>query len=403
MPKSRGRQPTRRKPPPGRRPAPRTPAQAALREAERLLAPTTDRCEAESAASIWLGAAEFVGPFDTTATASARLADAVVAAADKRRSPGAAAALAALATVVDHPGVRAGLDDWASALLVDHSWVREPAPELVAAWRSDDAWEDITVIFLDYGSDVIMTLTSRVMGQFLTAGLVGPEAMTVWESQDVPMDVLREVSTVEAVGLLQHRLFLTDHTTPPLTDERFLEVRAVLAARLRATGIEPVDDENEPLSDAERDELLDAFFGDTGVPDDDITRELADLCLLFGDSHLPGHPLAWAPTAVERFLLDWAPRKTLLDDERVRLLPTVTYAWVGWALLRQGVSPNAATDAAQVALDLRDQAREAYDEAEKSPATQVVSWLQDEGVDLTDQNALQAALQRFNDAGGLRP
>lgn len=398
VPKSRGRPPSRRKPT-KRRPAPPSWQAGVLRECEHLLDRQLPRTQAELYASDVLG--EVAGQRrtlderDLVATAVADLA----AYADRRRTPAAAALVASLATVREDDVLQRALDDWARAVVAEVPWTTAPPLLPVSASVLRDAYNDACTWMLQYDDGVLAAQTERVMdGAVVSATLLKPGGdAAVVESQPYGPNAVHEMRTVdEVVAVLREAQKHTDRWWPPHDDADYLRTAALMAARLRATGVPARKTEFEPLPDEQRQAMLDRFFAAVGLPDDEVTRELADLCVAFGDGWMSGGPLMWSPALVERFLLDWVPRKTVLDDERRRLVPSVTYAFVGWALVERGLDHDLAAAAATVALERQDDFTQLYDETERGPATQVVQYLQDQGIDLTDQEAVQRGVGMWN-------
>lgn len=384
MPKSRGRK--RPKHSPQRRPA--SPGVVAVRRATRLLDPDITRADAELFASGALGTAP---PVPLGADAVQERVVRLIASAAARPGRATAALVRALGLVVDRPEVRTAVEQWAGALSADLTWTSQPPARLVGTSRSADAYDDDAVVFLVWEDLTLAVSTSRSAGDAVVSlTVVDPEMEHSWSWERRP--VPPEAAVADVRRALQH----TETWWPPHDDEDYLALRALLAARLRAEPAGPEQEDWQPLSDQARQELVDRCVSTLKLPDDEVTRELVDLCLTFGDGYLPGGALMWSPGAVKRFLLDWAPRKTVLDPELRDVLPVVAYAFVGWALIERGVDRPAAAAAAQVALDLREEFLELYDTAERSPATELMARLQAQGTDLGDSEALQAAIAAYN-------
>ncbi len=95
--------------------------------------------------------------------------------------------------------------------------------------------------------------------------------------------------------------------------------RAMLAAEFLAS------DEAEDLSDRQ------------------AASRCADHIIDYGCDRDFRRPLRMSPVKVERFLLDWLPRKVVLTAEEQEAMPHVLAAWVRWAGHRSGMAGNAIT------------------------------------------------------------
>jgi len=75
----------------------------------------------------------------------------------------------------------------------------------------------------------------------------------------------------------------------------------------------------------------------------------------------------------------------------------VLTAWVRFALTKRGLEKQFVAEAAQAVGDFADEFREAIeDEGNYGPAKSVMLALKADGVDLTDQKAVDAWLAEFN-------
>lgn len=124
---------------------------------------------------------------------------------------------------------------------------------------------------------------------------------------------------------------------------------------------------------------------------------IVDHCLVarcdFGD----GDPLRWSPTVVELFMLDYLPRKVSLSRGEIEALPKVLTAWVRFALTKRGLEEQFVAEAVQTVEDCTDEFREVIeDEGNFGPAKALLQELQADGVDVTDQKAVDAWLAEFN-------
>ncbi|MFB7497142.1 hypothetical protein ACFC09_21065 [Streptomyces sp. NPDC056161] len=156
------------------------------------------------------------------------------------------------------------------------------------------------------------------------------------EDGEVPMPPI-EQGAGEVLADLAPALRLTTMTWPRRDDEGLVALRALVWARCRdQLRGRP---ERQPLDEAERARLLDAFTASrTGAAREaDTVRSPADLFPDYGESYLSRGPLCWSPGQVAGFVEDWLPRKAVLDQEHRMPLPAVLTQWVTPTLTELGV------------------------------------------------------------------
>jgi len=135
----------------------------------------------------------------------------------------------------------------------------------------------------------------------------------------------------------------TDRLARVPDQESLVTDRALALARLRLLPVAPAKDP-APLTGAERAAMLERFRlapesqrlhgGSTAV-------FCLALILEYADDRPDRDPLRWSPAAVDLFLLDWVPRRAVLDADDIATLPTVLSAWVRWAGRVSGRTPRA--------------------------------------------------------------
>nr|WP_018656977.1 hypothetical protein [Actinomadura flavalba] len=119
------------------------------------------------------------------------------------------------------------------------------------------------------------------------------------------------------------------------------DARATLAARFLASA------EAESLSDVS------------------AASRCADQIIQYGCDHDFGRPLRVSPSKVERFLLDWLPRKVLLTPAEQEAVPHVLAAWTRWAAARTGLP----AEGVRATLDAVWDATGAFASAYRDPAS----------------------------------
>lgn len=95
------------------------------------------------------------------------------------------------------------------------------------------------------------------------------------------------------------------------------------------------------------------------------------------------------------FLLDYVPRRVVLDGSDRERLPALLADWPGFALTRRGVEPRWIEPVVAAVHAHAEEYLETYvDDA--GPASQLLARLTEEGVDLTDREQVDAAVGHWN-------
>jgi hypothetical protein len=106
--------------------------------------------------------------------------------------------------------------------------------------------------------------------------------------------------------------------------------------------------------------------------------------------------------AVEMFCLDWAPRKIAADVEAFTLLPDVLAAWIRFVGRRRCIPDESITVGVQAAYDYAPEMIELSEDPETwGPAKTMSLAIQQRGIDITDQAALDEFTAEVNRNGGI--
>ncbi|MEU6324645.1 hypothetical protein [Streptomyces sp. NPDC047009] len=406
MPKSRGRRTSSGgKKSVRRAPGPLRLSDRVLRQARTLNLQDRDVLAVEAWASGCLGEA-WLGAGMTEREPEVLLCREVVGRASIKPSPHGLAAVAALERVAPSAGYSL-LQETVETLSGSQplpAWHATGPHRPVRAWCAVDVWDSERVLFIDYDGPVPHTLMAYIgeVGGTLVdkLALLEPQAALAWEGtrdeDEVPMP-LAEEDAAEVLADLAAALRLTDMTWPRHDDEDVVGLRALAWARCRDHL--PDWPEHRPLPDGERAHVLDAFaqLGAPAAEEADTVRSLAELFLDYAENYLSRGPLCWSPGQVALFLEDWLPRKAVLDQAHRLLLPDVLKRWVTFALAERGVKEPWITPVV-TAIDAHVPAfRAAFDDEETwGPAKQIAAALAARDVDLTDRDAVDAAVRALN-------
>ncbi len=208
-----------------------------------------------------------------------------------------------------------------------------------------------------------------------------------------------DASPVEPAVLraeVERAVAATDQLARVPGQESLVTDRALALSRLRllpdAPPVAP-----EPMTGPQRAALLERF---RLAPESQRLRggSTAVFCLRlifeYAESRPDRDPLRWSPTAVDLFLLDWVPRRAVLDADDVAALPTVLSAWVRWAGRVSGRTPRAVATTVAAIAGMRE--RFAERAGERGPAAQAMAELLADGVDPADEAAVAEWLAAYN-------
>ncbi|MEZ5118246.1 MAG: hypothetical protein R2737_18480 [Candidatus Nanopelagicales bacterium] len=261
----------------------------------------------------------------------------------------------------------------------------------------------VLVVLVDYNLHLIKDMFVRVGSGFF-------ELLEEIQGQD-DGSTLGPMDPQAASDDLWRHLDVTDRTIGEVFGEESGETRYLLAARLDRLPPPRRDVDDVPeVTVAERDRIVSAFMrtkavkellSGEGVPDAppgrDGVRYIARVALDYACDYGVGDPLRWSPMAAELFLTDWAPRKVHWEAEDIPWVPEVLDALVGYCGAKKG-------------LDTRwiEETRAAVEEfggdflmlelqgSSKGPAGQIFASMLADGVDVTDDDAVQRWIARYN-------
>jgi hypothetical protein len=392
---------------------------AVLGGADELLT-VDDPLEAEDWASGMLGVFyQAPIPFEAREKLERSFGPALVQGAERRRNATGLAVLCALAAVTgDELGAGEAATRMAARGVARPRWADVAGrPQFLGGFSVADPFGDQVAFHLTFRYEgraphLIMALYDENLGGIIKDAFVGgledgtdPRTLLAADPdvivEDVdPAEVAARIATAVSTG----DLFVDNDWS-----DDFRHNRALLLARMRLLAggapAEPTAELAEPLGDASREALVEEFFASPVAPALALLRGAAredaltivDHCLIarcdFGD----GDPLRWSPAVVELFMLDYLPRKVDLNQAEIDALPVVLAAWVRFALTKRGLEERFIREVVDVVSELTDEFREAMgDSATFGPGKAIFKALRAEGVDVSDQKAVDAWLADFN-------
>jgi hypothetical protein len=333
--------------------------------------------------------------------------DGVLTRAEAEGAPTSLAVLRALGAVASDPvASRAteAADRLAAGGTTEPAWRDEiGTTELVDTWRLADPYGDQTMYYASFRypgrpAHALTALYDENLGAIMKDAGVGtvvgdPRA----RAAEGPDSEVEDIDASALAGVVRAAIASGDMYLDNDWTQDFKELRALLLARMRGLPA-AVPPETVPPDDAAREALVDEFLATPDAPpDDDVTRSILDHCLMarcdFGD----GDPLRWSPTVVEMFLLDFLPRKAVMDTAQIRAMPDVLRRWVGFALERRGLERRW-IDETQAAIERFTPAfrRAVTDQSNFGPAKAITNAMRADGIDLLDEEAVQGWIEAFN-------
>jgi hypothetical protein len=327
-----------------------------------------------------------------------------------RATPDALAFLRALSAVgvtgEQRDAAEAAAGELAAAGVAEPRWAaRIGRVEAGECWRLRDVYGDQASLFCSFGYGderhaVVALLDFNHLDGWVKDVFLTPDPAEMLDglrqqAAGNGLAVLEQVDAAEARRLLENGFAATDVTWEPEVPETFSQFRAVALARCRALpGPAPAAGEPAELSGPERDAIVSRFLAAphaADLPDPDAARHCARLIVDHGCDYDSGRPLRVSPAKTESFLLDWLPRKVVLDDVDRDAMPAVVRAWVRWAGESTGLPPRALDELVEVAGECGEQFADEFDDpANVGPAKQLLR-----GLDQFDTiEDLQDALDR---------
>ncbi|MBV9660293.1 MAG: hypothetical protein JO337_03965 [Acidimicrobiales bacterium] len=292
------------------------------------------------------------------------------------------------------------------------AWVNEvgrAAP--TRGWIASDVFGDQDSLIIGFrqpgrpGEHALVVLVDHNLSGQAKDGWIGAnlnEVVESWSSAIDPHMRLDEIPVDRVLLRLRDAMAMSDlwNGDTELRTEDFARHRALIWARLRRAGITDDGPADIEVTPSEREALVRDFRdSEEGrrlagrMPGADIellAHHLVDL-----RSDYEGRPLRWSPTVVSLLLGDLAPRKLLLDSGQAAALPDVVRAFVRFSAKRSGLEPTLVDETVAAVDEMEPAYLESMgDPSAAGPAKAVLTALRARGVDLTDIDAINEALEQ---------
>lgn len=273
----------------------------------------------------------------------------------------------------------------------------------VEGWRITHPYGDQDAIWVSFRHDdrpphAFSVLIDHNLGGIVKDAFAGyPEEDLVEAWREQPDFEVARIEAAEVAGRVLPAIEREGMYLDPPTSESYEETRALLAARMRTLPRGWEEQGPPPLSGRQRAALVAEFARSPearGVAEaDDVAETMVDYSCDYGT----GEPLRWSPIVVELFLCDWYPRKVIREEAVLEQVPDVVRAWVRFAARKRGLPIHLVGETLEAVEDFEEEFREAAaDPTLFGPAKSVLMAMQADGVDPTDEAAVQTWIAEFN-------
>ncbi|NBH07987.1 hypothetical protein [Amycolatopsis sp. SID8362] len=284
----------------------------------------------------------------------------LIAFAQRKITPGAAALLAALKVVAETDVERKAAEDGLQVVLgrgiPAPTWASELGRVRAGeCWRTGDVYGDensLLCVFSHggeaYGLLALLDFTEG--GRVRDLVVIEQPADVLGEMReqaeaDPELVVFEAVEPAEAHRLIADGLAATDHLEDADVSEDYARFHAVALTWCRALPEPALVPEVAVWSETERAAVVEQFVAASGE-DADAARSLGRLLLEHGLRTDPANPLRVGPEKIARFLEGLLGEEYELDADHEEAVEPVVLAWVQWTAERAGL-----TETAVAALD----------------------------------------------------
>jgi len=342
---------------------------------------------------------------------------AFIRALERKGSPKSLATLRALSGVGSESHARkarAAADRLAGRGVSEPPWAGQlgHAEPVAAELMYEEAFNDGVSVLIEFappdgerhtlGIYIDHNLGGLVKDAFLAGPLDEVRSMMSSRADNGVGLALRKLDPAEARARIEAALHILDHTYDPPVDDDVRALRGLIDGRVRRLpdGFELPEDYEE-MSVEERGRLLAEFLaspeGQHWRGDEDA-EDVVETAIWFGADYNHGGPLRWSAVVVEIFMTSWLPHKATREPVFFERVTEVLPDWVRYAGRVRGVPAEPLSEASQAVERFRDEMLEAVNDPDAwGPAKTFAVAAQAAGVDLTDPDALNAFVEKYNE------
>ena len=286
--------------------------------------------------------------------------------------------------------------------LTDPVWVDSIRRiRFVEGWRSTDEYgdQDIVMAVFEHAGRPPHGIGLRVDHNM---GGMAKEVLVTDEPDGLRSDWLARsglqivsLNAQEVADRFAGALQAYDETFMPETSKETRYLLPLVRARLRLLPA-GVAAERVEIPTAERESLLADFEASPEAAAGDVGL-LASYFVDYGCDYGTRDPLRWSPIAVELVLLDWFPRKVMLEGPATAAVPDALRRFVRYAGRRKGLPEASIADTVAAVDEFEAEYLLAMaGPAGYGPAKAIVSAMRSESVDPTDPAAVAGWMEAFN-------
>jgi hypothetical protein len=341
---------------------------------------------------------------------------AFIRALERKGSPKSLATLRALSAVgseSDAGRARAAADRLAGRGVSEPPWAGQlgDAEPVATELMYEEAFDDGVTVLIEFappdgerhtlGVYIDHNLGGLVKDAFLAGPLDEVRSKLRSRGHNGVGLALRELGPAEARARIESGLDMLDHTYDPPVDDDVHALRGLIDSRLRRLpdGFE-LSEEYEDISVEERERLLAEFLASPEGRHwrgDEDAADVVETAIWFGADYNHGGPLRWSVVVVEIFMTSWLPRKVTREPVFFERVTEVLPDWVRYAGRARGVPAEPLSEASLAVEQFQDEMLGAVNDPDTwGPAKAFAVAAQAAGVDLTDPDALNTFVEKYN-------